>query len=128
MIETIFDFRDRLIDDYASYITSFLHIRDPRIQEYVQGQMDEGALWPEPLIQLNPLFEPGEAIDTLVAEGVLHQECTHIFRKGKSEEGAQGQVLRLHRHQSEAIRVARSGASYVLTTGTGSRSEERRVG
>ncbi|HEY6408162.1 MAG TPA: DEAD/DEAH box helicase, partial [Ktedonobacteraceae bacterium] len=32
----------------------------------------------------------------------------------------QGRPLRLHRHQSEAISVARSGASYVLTTGTGS--------
>ncbi|MGO8683537.1 MAG: DEAD/DEAH box helicase [Thermoleophilia bacterium] len=28
--------------------------------------------------------------------------------------------LQLHRHQSEAIRVAASGSNYVLTTGTGS--------
>ncbi len=120
MIDNIFDFRDQLIDDYASYVNSFLQIRDPAIQAYVQGKMEEGALWPEPLIQLNPLFEQGESIDALVAEGVLHPECARIFRKGKSEDDAQGQPLRLHRHQSQAIRVARSGASYVLTTGTGS--------
>ncbi|MDQ2888808.1 MAG: DEAD/DEAH box helicase, partial [Chloroflexota bacterium] len=120
MMNNIFDFRDRLIDDYASYVNSFLQIRDPAIHDYVQKQMAEGALWPEPLIQLNPLFEHGEFIDTLVAESVLHPECARIFRKGKSENNAQGQPLRLHRHQSEAVRVAHSGASYVLTTGTGS--------
>src|SRR5579885_3292481 len=119
-MKNIFDFRDRLIDDYASYVNSFLQIRDPAIQAYVQKQMMEGALWPEPLIQLNPLFEQGESVDALVAEGVLHPECARIFRKGKSEEDAQGQPLRLHQHQSEAVRVAHSGASYVLTTGTGS--------
>src|SRR5258708_40131435 len=119
-MKNIFDFRDQLIDDYASYVNSFLQIRDPAIQDYVQKQMEEGALWPEPLIQLNPLFEQGESIDELVTKGVLHPECAHIFRKGKSEDNAQGQPLRLHRHQSEAIRMARSGASYVLTTGTGS--------
>ena len=120
MLNSIFDFRDQLINDYASYVNSFLQIRDPGIQDYVREQMAEGALWPEPLIQLNPLFEQGESIDALVAEGILHPECARIFRKGKSEDDAQGQPLRLHRHQSEAVRVARSGASYVLTTGTGS--------
>ncbi len=120
LMKNIFDFRGQIIDDYASYVQSFLQIRDQAIRDYVRKQMDEGALWPEPLIQLNPLFEQGASIDTLVAEGVLHPECARIFRKGKSEEDAQGQPLRLHRHQSEAVRVARSGASYVLTTGTGS--------
>ncbi|BCL79615.1 RNA helicase [Ktedonobacteria bacterium brp13] len=119
-MNTIFDFRDQLIDDYASYVNSFLQIRDLAIQAYVQQQMEEGALWPEPLIQLNPLFEQGEYIDALVAERVLHPECARIFRKGKSEDDGQGLPLRLHRHQSEAVRMARSGASYVLTTGTGS--------
>ncbi|MBO0796887.1 MAG: hypothetical protein J2P36_38900, partial [Ktedonobacteraceae bacterium] len=113
MMKNIFDFRDQLIDDYASYVNSFLQIRDPAIQRYVQKQMEEGALWPEPLIQLNPLFEQGESIDELVTEGVLHPECERIFRKGKSEDNAQGLPLRLHRHQSEAVRMARSGASYV---------------
>jgi ATP-dependent helicase YprA (DUF1998 family)/very-short-patch-repair endonuclease len=117
---TIFDLRTQIIDDYASYVNSFLQIRDPPIQDFVQKRMAQGMLWPEPLIQLNPLFEPGESVDELVEQGVLHAECVRIFRRGKSEQGAQGQPLRLHRHQSEAARVARNGASYVLTTGTGS--------
>ena len=56
-MNSIFDFRDQLINDYASYVNSFLQIRDQAIQDYVRKQMTEGALWPEPLIQLNPLFE-----------------------------------------------------------------------
>ena len=115
----IFEFRDRLIGDYASYIESFIQIRDPHIHDFVERQLQKGMLWPDPLIQLNPLFAPGETIDELVARGTLHRECARIFRKDKTESD-QGRPLRLHKHQSEAITVARSGASYVLTTGTGS--------
>ena len=55
----IFEFRNRLIGDYASYIQSFIQIRDPQIRTYVQQKLQEGVLWPEPLIQLNPFFLPG---------------------------------------------------------------------
>ena len=71
----IFSFRDHLIDDYSSYVQSFIQIRNPQIQSYVQGQLKRGVLWPDPLIQLSPLFESGASIDALVAEGVLHPEC-----------------------------------------------------
>ncbi len=46
----IFDFRDQLIDDYASYIKSFIQIRDPQISSYVQQKLQEGVLWPEPAL------------------------------------------------------------------------------
>src|SRR5947199_3933747 len=116
----IFEFRNWLIGDYASYIKSFIQIRDARIRAYVQQKLEEGVLWPEPLIQLNPLFARGESIDELVAQGILHRECARIFRKGKMVDDEKGQALLLHQHQSEAIRAARGGHSYVLTTGTGS--------
>ena len=116
----IFEFRNQLVDDYASYINSFIQIRDSRVRQYVEQKFQEGVLWPEPLIQLNPLFARGESIDELVAQGVLRRECARIFRKGKSDDDPRGNDLRLHKHQSEAVRLARSGASYVLTTGTGS--------
>lgn len=115
----IFDYRERLTEDYASYVESFIQIRDPAIRSYVQQQLDQGVLWPDPLLQLNPLFAQSDSIDELVAQGVLHQECARIFRK-KSQDDPAGRTLRLHKHQEEAIRVARGGHSYVLTTGTGS--------
>ncbi len=80
----IFEFRNWLIGDYASYIQSFIQIRDPHIRNYVQQKLQEGVLWPEPLIQLNPFFAGGESIDELVAQGILHRECAKIFRKDKN--------------------------------------------
>jgi ATP-dependent helicase YprA (DUF1998 family) len=116
----IFEFRDGLIQDYAHYVKSFIQIRDSRIREYIEQELDDGVLWPDPLIQLNPSFEPAEWIHELVQEGILHKECARIFRTEKAETEGEGRRLRLHKHQAEAIRVARSGRNYVLTTGTGS--------
>jgi ATP-dependent helicase YprA (DUF1998 family) len=117
---TIFDLRDRLIGDYRSYVESFIEIRDEDIRERVSAEFGGGMLWPDPLLQLNPFFEAGKDIDRLVAEGTLHQECSRIFRVGKSADEPEGKVLQLHRHQTEAIEIAGEGQNYVLTTGTGS--------
>src|SRR5262249_59562 len=97
----IFRFRDQIIHAYAAYINSFIQIRDTRISEYAEQNLNAGILWPEPLIQLNPTFEPGEWIETLITQGVLHPECARIFRKdkGASARGGDGKPLRLHRHQ-----------------------------
>jgi ATP-dependent helicase YprA (DUF1998 family) len=115
----VFELRDRLIRDYGAYVRSFIHIRDERVRQVVEKEMTQGLLWPEPLIQLNPAFAPGESTDELVTAGVLHPECRRIFRI-KRDPQDQGKELRLHRHQADAVKVARAGASYVLTTGTGS--------
>jgi len=64
----VFNLRDQLIGDYSSYISSFTRIKDERINQYVEEQLQGGLLWPDPLIQLNPSFEPGAWIDDLVDE------------------------------------------------------------
>jgi ATP-dependent helicase YprA (DUF1998 family) len=115
----VFDFRNRLMEDYSSYVRSFITIQDNRIRDYVDETVGKGELWPEPLIQLNPSFEPGRFIDDLVKEGTLQSECSKIFRAEK-DENDDGRALRLHKHQEEAIRVAQRNRNYVLTTGTGS--------
>jgi ATP-dependent helicase YprA (DUF1998 family) len=114
----VFELRERLIGDYSSYIRSFIRIRDERVGALVTSRLDQGRLWPDPLIQLNPSFQYAGTIDDLVAEGLLHSECTRIFRAGKDK--GEGKPLRLYQHQSDAIRRARAGRNYVLTTGTGS--------
>jgi ATP-dependent helicase YprA (DUF1998 family) len=116
----VFELRRNLVDSYANYIRSFIRIRDARIDAKVREELSSGLLWPEPLIQLNPSFEPGQTIDRLVDEGVLHPTCRNVFRIRKTESDISGQDLRLHRHQEEAVRIARTGVNYVLTTGTGS--------
>jgi len=59
----VFDLREQLVRDYSSYIGSFINIRDPRIREYVDEKLSGGLLWPDPLIQINPAFEPGHWVD-----------------------------------------------------------------
>ena len=76
----IFAFRRQVIENYAAYTRSFIQIREPRLHDFVAEQLRAGVLWPEPLIQANPSFEPGASIDELVAEGVLHAECGRVFR------------------------------------------------
>lgn len=115
----VFDLRKRLVEDYQSYTRSFIKIRDPRINSFVDEALDAGAFWPEPLLQLNPTFLPGGTIDELVTSGVLHPECSKIFRIDKSETDPAGKQLLLHTHQREAILKSKEGKSYVLTSGTG---------
>lgn len=120
----VFELRKHLVDDYSSYVRSFIKIKDDRVRSVVEEYFDAGRLWPEPRIQLNPSFERGASIPDLVAEGLLHPECERIFRRGKKRrpDGTfdQGDPIQLHKHQEDAIRAAATGANYVLTTGTGS--------
>lgn len=62
----VFELRERLVRDYQSYISSFIQIRDSRITETVNEALSGGLLWPDPLIQLNPAFEPGKWIERSV--------------------------------------------------------------
>ena len=116
----VFELRDKLVNDYSGYVRSFIQIRDTAIRNLVEGELSRGLLWPDPLIQLNPAFEPGDSVEELVQAGVLHERCQEVFRLKKRESGGDGVPFRLHRHQAEAVRVARGGGNYVLTTGTGS--------
>lgn len=116
----VFDLRQRLVADYQSYTRSFIKIRDPRIQAHVERALEAGAFWPEPLLQLNPTFQPGGTIDDLVGAGVLHPECARIFRIDKTDSDHLGQPLLLHEHQRMAMLKAKDERSYVLTSGTGS--------
>jgi hypothetical protein len=115
----VFDIRQRLVDEYREYVQSFVDIADPRIEDKVSSHLSGGELWPEPLLQLNPSFETGKTVDELVDEGLLCPRCRSVFRI-KSAADPTGKTMRLHLHQEEAIRAARRGSSYVLTTGTGS--------
>lgn len=116
----VFDLRQRLVSDYARYTRSFIKIADPAILAKVDSELDAGAFWPEPLLQLNPTFQPGGTMDGLVAEGTLHPECAKIFRIDKIPSDLTGKQLLLHTHQTAGIRKAKEEKSYVLTSGTGS--------
>ena len=115
----VFELNNNLTADYCSYIKSFISIKDRRIDELVEKHLKEGLLWPSPLIQLNPSFEEGSTIDSLVHKNILHSECSTVFRINKNSEPP-GRHMMLYKHQVEAIETAAKRENYVLTTGTGS--------
>jgi len=109
----IFKFRDEVVGDYRHYIDSFLKIRDPRVHQFVQNELDRGQLWPDPLIQLNPTYKSGTNVPQLIDRGILHPDCLPYFSKN-------GKPFRFHHHQEQAFIAAQNQQPYVLTTGTGS--------
>jgi hypothetical protein len=115
----VFQFRDRLIQEYAEFARSFTRVRAEDIQQFLDREYDSGRYWPAPLVQINPTFQPGNTVEELAGSGALHPECGRIFKIGKSPTGG-GTSIRLHRHQQEALGFAGREESYVLTTGTGS--------
>ncbi|SNR46794.1 protein of unknown function [Haloechinothrix alba] len=116
----VFEVREQLVDDYRQFTSSFVDPRNERLAEHVRVRMDSGEQWPDPYLSLNPNFAPGGTVGELVEEGLLHPECERIFRLKQEQADPGTQSLHLYRHQREAIEAARTGESYVLTTGTGS--------
>ena len=115
----VFAFREELVAEYERFSRSFTNIQTEDVSREVDAAYAGGRFWPAPLIQLNPNFEPGGYVDDLIADGTLDSECARIFRI-KRADNTFGERLLLHRHQTDAIEIARRGESYVLTTGTGS--------
>ncbi|WP_330336858.1 DEAD/DEAH box helicase [Streptomyces sp. NBC_00557] len=118
----VFKVHEQLIADYQDFTTGSVVVKNERIEETVREALVQGNQWPDPWLSLNPSFAPGGTVGQLVTEGLLHPECERIFRVGKKKNGPpeQGRPIAFHRHQRDAIEVARAGGSYVLTTGTGS--------
>ena len=115
----VFEFREKLVGDYSSFTRSFTRIKAADISSFVDAAYESQRYWPAPLVQVNPNFKAGHSVEELVQAGSLSPECARIFRAGKTVSSA-GVSLKLFKHQEEAISFAQSGASYVLTTGTGS--------
>jgi ATP-dependent helicase YprA (DUF1998 family) len=109
----IFNLRNQVIDDYRRYIESFLTIRESRVREFVDRELERGELWPDPLVQLNPTYKSNATVTELVQQGILHPDCNRYFSQD-------GNPFRFYHHQEQAFRCAQRQEPYVLTTGTGS--------
>ena len=62
----VFDLRQKIVHEYSEFVRSFVKVKEPRLLEFVEQVLKDEALWPQPLIQMNPSFEPGGWIDDLV--------------------------------------------------------------
>lgn len=104
----VFALRESLVDQYESFARSFTQIRAADIQAQVAAAYESGRFWPDPLIQINPRYKSGCTVQQLVEGATLHAKCAQIF------------PIELYQHQEYAVGLAAKGASYVVTTGTGS--------
>ena len=108
----VFDLDRRVVSEYSNFARSFTKVRSADIKASIDEQYATNRFWPEPILQLNPHFEPGASFANLVEGGLLHADTGKFFQSG--------QPFTPHKHQVEAIQRASTGASYVVTTGTGS--------
>jgi superfamily II DNA/RNA helicase len=105
----IFEVHRRIMGDYASYIRSFVSISDDEMRNRVEQHLNDGHLWPEPLLTFNPSFAKVGKIEELVASGILAAPLGDAFRG-----------YELFEHQLEAIQLGAAGNDFVVTSGTGS--------
>ena len=120
MTNDIFEVREQLVNDYRSFTGAFVTPADTRIAEFLAKRLDAGSQWPEPWLSLNPSYATGGTPAELVAEGLLHEGCERVFRVKDRLDDPGRFPITFHRHQRDAIKVASSRHSFVLTTGTGS--------
>lgn len=111
----VFELDENVIRTYESFSRSFSNIRAQDLSEQISSIYREGTFWPEPLLGINPRYLSGPTIPELVASGDLDPALSSIFAKGPARE-----PIRLYRHQAQAIAKAKTGQSYIVTSGTGS--------
>ena len=111
---SIFALHAAVIDDYRTFVESFIRIADDRIRASVEEKLARQELWPEPLVQLSPTYKMAQTVDDLARAGMIRPETAHFFRT------ASNAPFRLYQHQYEAVERAARGESFVVTSGTGS--------
>ena len=98
-----------IVNGYKDYISSFINIADEDIKNKVDEKLDNGELWPDPLVQFNPAFLKTSSVSKLVADGTIHPEIDNVFNG-----------FELYAHQTEAITLGATDKSFIVTSGTGS--------
>jgi hypothetical protein len=108
----VFALQQKIVSDYRHYIESFVRINDERIDHFVQEQFEQGALWPDAILQLNPAYEFGPTLGELAARDIILKATADFFRgpdrkpaavpaptTGYRDRPALGVVRRHHRHR-----------------------------
>ncbi len=108
-----FEFDNVVVRNYENFSKSFCSIRADDLKSQIDDVYGSKRFWPTALLSLNPRFRAGPTVNDLVKSGDLDEAAEQVFRFGDTP-------LRFHKHQAEALAKAKSGRSYVVTTGTGS--------
>ena len=104
---TVFDLDRYVVREYERFGRSFTDIQTPDIKESVRQAYADSRFWPEPMIQLNPRFKGGGTVSELVHGGDLVSGMERLFRNSAFSSGKEDPSLRLHKHQLDAITLAK---------------------
>lgn len=105
----IIDLYSSLKDSYKSYLSSFVAIKDKRIEDTVDDAIRNEQFLPQALIQFNPNFEKGIGVSEMIAKGLpIHPDLEKFFSTS------------FYKHQQEAIELGCQGKEFIVTSGTGS--------
>lgn len=98
-----------LKEKYKEYISSFVTIKDKRIEEKVQDAISLETLWPDALIQFNPNYEIGQGVTDMIERGLpIDPRLSYFFETS------------FYKHQQEAIELGCQDKEFIVTSGTGS--------
>lgn len=100
---------DRLKTSYKEYLSSFVRIKDGKINDLVKASIHDETMWPEALVQFNPCFKQGIGVEDMIAAGLpIHKDLSLFFDQP------------FYKHQQEAIELGCQGKEFIVTSGTGS--------
>jgi len=106
-------------DDYLTYVQTFQRFQNEAIERWIGERIEHGTLlWKPPFVQLSRPFASGDALETLVEEGLLHLNTPPIFHTDPDDPNSP--PIHPYRHQSYAVRRILEGQNVVVATGTGS--------
>jgi hypothetical protein len=93
----VFHTHASIIEDYSSYIRSFISIADPDIRQVVDRELSTGKLWPEPLLQFNPSFEMFGGLENLILQTMELLEQADYLKSfpARSEQHEEVKIYRL---------------------------------
>ena len=100
----ILDLYSRLKNSYKEYISSFVRIKDKRIEDVVTKAIHREKMWPKALIQFNPNYAKGIGIAKMIENGLpIHKDLEKFFNTP------------FYKHQQEAIELGCRGQEFIVT-------------
>jgi len=121
-----FEILSAVQQDYLTYVQTFQRFQNQAIEKWIGERIEHGTLlWKPPFVQLSRPFAPGDTLETLVAEGLLHPRTPAVFCANPAD--PHSPPVRLYKHQSDTIRAIlghpqseNPKSNVVVATGTGS--------
>jgi len=103
-------------DSYARYLTTAFRLRDPRLQTLFRQEAAKFWFTNGPILEATPPFKTASLLSELIKEGILQEECEHLFPRLQNNH--------LYLHQEKSIRKILGNRNVVLASGTSSGKTE----